>query len=303
MSFLAAYVMRGRMQAMLVAATLAILSLLLPPVSIVSSGAVALVTLRRGATEGLFVLLCACAASALLGVVLLNNVYFALLYGLVLWLPVWVIAVVLREGRHLSLALEIAVLMGMLAVVGFYLYDSNASTMWQGLLQQMIQPLLQKSPEIQPETLQQSIVVFSRFMTGVVVSGTVYSMLFGLFLGRWWQSILYNPGGFREEYLKLNVQSRLAIASIIIIGIAFAGYAELSEIAQNICVLLFVLYTVIGSAVLHAVFANLSAKRFLVPMLYLTLTIIPHTMIVVALVGLTDVWLDLRNKQSNQNSA
>jgi hypothetical protein len=291
------------MQAMLVASTLAILSLLFPPVSIVSSATVALVTLRRGAYEGLFVLLCSCVASALLGVVVLHNYYFAMLYGLVLWLPIWVIAVVLREGRHLSLAIEIAVLMGVVVVVGFYLYNSNTSMMWQGLLQQMAQPLVQKTPEIQLEKIRQSIAVFSHFMTGIVVSGTVYSMLFGLFLGRWWQSVLYNPGGFREEYLNLKVTLRLVVASIIIAGVAFTDYGVLSEIAKNISVLLFLLYTVMGAAILHALFTNMQAKRFLVPMLYFTIGIIPHTMIIVAIIGLTDVWLDLRNKQSNRNSA
>ncbi|MEQ1638063.1 MAG: hypothetical protein ABL903_15375 [Methylococcales bacterium] len=303
MSFLAAYIMRGRMQAMLVASTLAILSLLLPPVSIVSSGAVALVTLRRGAAEGLLVLLCSCAASALLGIIILNNVYFALLYGLALWLPIWVISVVLREGRHLSLTIEIAVLIGMVVVVGFYLYNANISAIWQVLLGQMAEAFLQKTPDVPLEKIQQSIAVLARFMTGIFVSGTVYSMLFGLFLGRWWQSVLYNPGGFREEYLKLRVQLPLAIASIIIIGIAFANFGLISEIAENISVLLFVLYTVIGTAVLHAVFTHMQAKRFMVPMLYLTLGIIPHTMLLVAIIGLTDVWLDLRNKQLNRNSA
>ena len=97
MNFLAAYIMRGRMQAMMVASSLALLSLILPPVSIVSSASVALVTLRRGANEGLFVLVCACLSAALLGFFLFGNFQFALLYGLVLWLPIWVISIVLRE--------------------------------------------------------------------------------------------------------------------------------------------------------------------------------------------------------------
>ena len=54
MGFLASYIMRGRLQAMIVASTLALLSLIIPPVSVVSSATVALVTLRRGAVEGLY---------------------------------------------------------------------------------------------------------------------------------------------------------------------------------------------------------------------------------------------------------
>ena len=70
MQFLAAYIMKGRMQAMTVAAALALLSLVFPPASIVRSASVALVTLRRGATEGLYVLVCACIAAAVLSIFL-----------------------------------------------------------------------------------------------------------------------------------------------------------------------------------------------------------------------------------------
>ena len=53
------------MQAMLVASSLALLSLMMPPVSVVSSATVALVTLRRGAYEGLYVSGCSSLAAAL----------------------------------------------------------------------------------------------------------------------------------------------------------------------------------------------------------------------------------------------
>ena len=100
MNFLAAYIMRGRLQAMMVASSLALLSLMMPPVSIVSSASVALVTLRLGASEGLYVLLCSSVAAGVLGLVLLGNYQFALAYAAVLWFPVWLISIVLREGRH-----------------------------------------------------------------------------------------------------------------------------------------------------------------------------------------------------------
>ena len=191
MSFLAAYIMRGRMQAMIVASTLALLSLMMPPVSVVSSASVALVTLRRGAFEGLYVVVCSSVAAGLLGFFLLGNYQFALLYGMVLWVPVWLISIILREGRHLSLAVEIAVLIGVLGVVGFYLYDTESATMWKSILSQMV-------PANAPvEDVQRTVNVLSHYMTGVVAAGTVFGLLFGLFLGRWWQSVLYNPGGFR----------------------------------------------------------------------------------------------------------
>ena len=194
MGFLAEYIMRGRMQAMIVASTLALVSLIMPPVSIVSSATVALVTLRRGAVEGLIVLGCSTAIAGVLGFFLLGNYQFVLLYGMVLWLPVWLISIVLREGRYLSLAVEIAVLIGVLGVIGFYLYNAELATMWKTILSQMV------PPNAPVEDIQHTLDVLSHYMTGIVAAASVFGLLFGLFLGRWWQALLYNPGGFRQEF-------------------------------------------------------------------------------------------------------
>lgn len=302
MRFLAAFIMRGRMQAMMVASSLALLSLLFPPVSIVSSASVALVTLRRGANEGLYVLLFSCLSAALLGFFLFGNVQFALLYGLVLWLPVWVISIVLREGKHLSVAIQIAVLLGMLGVLGFYLYTNEPAAMWQSVLTVMAQPMLESTPDVPIEEIKQSIQVFSHFMTGGIAAGTVYGLLFGLFLARWWQSTLYNPGGFRDEYLTLRIYPKVALGSLLIVAIAWLTSGIVSEVCWNLSILTVVLYTFVGTSILHSAFSEMKTKRFMVPFLYLTLVLVPHVIGLVVIVGVADAWLDLRSKISNKKS-
>lgn len=278
---------------MIVASSLALLSLKIPPVSVVSSAAVSLVTLRRGALEGLSVLGCSSVAAGLLGFFVIGNYQFALLYVLVLWLPVWLISIVLREGQHLSLAVEIAILLGILGVIGFYLYSDDPAAVWKQVLLQMI-------PANGPvENVQHIVDILKHYMTGVVAAGSVFGLLFGLFLGRWWQAVLYNPGGFKQEFLSLNTQPRLALATIAVAAFAWASSGSVSEVAWNITIPLFVLYTFIGTAVLHSLFANMKLGRYLVPMFYLTLFLIPHVMLPVVIFGLIDPWLDLR-KKSNQ---
>ncbi|GAB4279215.1 MAG: hypothetical protein Kow0065_24930 [Methylomicrobium sp.] len=283
----------------MVASTLAIISLIVPPVNIVSSAVVALVTLRRGALEGLWVLLFSSIATAVLGLLILGGYQFALLFGLLMWLPIWVVSIVLREGRHLSLAVESGVWLGSLGVLGFYLYQGEPADYWQPMIEQMIEPILATTSEIPVEAVEQSVRAFAHIMTGTLASGIVSFLSFGLFLGRWWQSILYNPGGFREEYLSLSTRPRLALGSIAVIAISLLGTGTISEIARNITILLVLLYMFIGSAVVHAIFSKLSARRFLVPMFYVTLMVIPHVLFPVAVIGLLDAWLNLRNKFSN----
>ncbi|MGR8980267.1 MAG: hypothetical protein ACU84H_09275 [Gammaproteobacteria bacterium] len=289
--------MKGRIQAMIVASTLALLSLKIPPISILSSATVALVTLRRGGSEGIYVLISSSVAAGVLGYAFIGNYQVGLLYGLVLWLPVWVISIVLREGRQLTLAVEIAVLVGIFGVIGFYLYVDDPSAIWQSILQQMV------PDNVSVEDVQQRVDVLSHYMTGIVAAGTVFGLLFGLLLGRWWQAVLYNPGGFREEFLSLNTSPKLALVSIAVVVLAILGPVSLSEIAWNVTILLFVLYLFIGTAVLHTVFAVMKQGRYLVPMFYITLLLLPHALLPVALIGLSDAWLNIRKKNSNQTRA
>ncbi len=301
MTFLAAFIMRGRMQAMMVASSLALLSLLFPPVSIVSSASVALVTLRRGANEGLYVLFFACLSAALLGFLLFGNVQFALLYGLVLWLPIWVISIVLREGKHLSVAIQISVLLAMLAVLGFYFFVEDPYIIWQSVLTVMMQPMLVNAPADVPlEDIKQSIQLVSHYMTGAVAAGAVYGLLFGLFLARWWQAVLFNPGGFRAEYLSLRTSPKLASVSLLMVAVAWLSSGMVSELCWNMTILFAVLYTFIGVSVLHYAFADMKTGRFMVPMLYITLVLVPHIIALVLIVGVMDAWLDLRRNFLNK---
>ena len=302
MQFLAAYIMKGRFQAMTVASALALLSLAFPPASIVSSASLALVTLRRGGTEGLYVLLSSCLAAAVLSIFLKIGYQFALLYGLVLWTPIWLISIVLREGRNLGVALEIAVFLGVVAVLGFYLYQAQPAQVWRGVLEAMMQPMLQAKPDVSVEQVKHSIQVFAHFMTGAIAAGSVYGLLFGLLLARWWQAALYNPGGFRSEFLALRGHAKFAIVTILLVAVAALSSGVLAEICWNMVLVLLVLYTFIGTATLHACFAIMKGSRFMVPLLYLTLVMIPHVMVVVGLFGLTDNWLDLRKKISNSTA-
>jgi hypothetical protein len=288
MGFLATYIMRGRWQAIIATISLALLSLFMPPISIVSSAAVGLVTLRLGAYEGLTVFSIALATLGTLGM-LVGNIEFALLYGVVLWLPIWVLAILLRAGRRLALAIESAVLLGGISIIAFYLYKPDAVEMWKGLLMQMAPP--NTSLDMQPQF--ESI---AHYMTGIIAAGTVFGWIFALFMARWWQAQLYNPDGFRAEYLGLSTSSRLALGSLALVGIAMLSSGGIAELAWNLSILAFVLYTFVGTAVLHSLLAPLKQGRYLVIGFYMTVFLIPHLLVPVATIGVADAWLNLRQR-------
>ncbi len=298
MNILARFIMRGRMQAMAVASSLALLSLLMPPISIVSSATVALITLRRGAYEGLLVLLSASMAAAILGVIVLGNYQFALGYALILWLPVWLLSIVLREGRHLSLAFEISSILGVIAVIGFYVFVPEPTLYWQRILDIMAQPMMQASSDMSSAQIEQTIAVVAKYMTGIIATGSVTGLLLGLLLARWWQANLYNPGGFGIEYLSLRMPSRFTLSTVAIFVVAVVAGGIISEMAWNIGIILFMLYAFIGTAIAHVLISTTKAKRFLLPFFYMLIFVIPHIVIPVAIIGISDTWLDLRKNKN-----
>jgi len=297
MKFLAEYIMRGRWQAAMVASALAFLALLLPPASLLSSAAIALVTLRRGAHDGAFVMLSACAISALMSIFLLNNYMFALAYSVVLWFPVWIVAIILRESRRLSLVLQLTAIFGAIVVVLVYLFVKEPSVLWSQILTAVVEPMTSQLENSEIE-VRQAITNMSKFMTGMLITGYISGLLFGLFIGRWWQSVLCNPGGFRQEYLALSAHPVFAIVSIIVLLLAFFGSGTLSEVAWNVVIPIFLFYVFIGTAIAHSLIAVMKAKTYLLPVFYVLLFLIPHVLLPVALMGLSDTWLNLRNKTS-----
>jgi hypothetical protein len=283
--------MQGRLQAMIAASCLALLSLKYPPVSVVSSASVALVTLRRGGSEGLYVLGCAGLAAGLMGFFILGNFQFALAYVMVLWLPVWLISIVLREGRYLSLSVEIAVLLGILGIIAVHSFMADPTATWKQILIHMAPPTAPLG------NTQRTIEMLSHYMTGIVAAGSVVGLVLGLFLGRWWQAILYNPGGFRQEFLSLTTRPRYTIGTLLVIGIALANMGAISVIARNISIVLITHYAFIGTAIVHTLLATKKQGRYLIPGLYIVMVLIPHTLLIIALVGLTDILLNLRKNK------
>lgn len=305
MQFLAAYIMKGRIQAITVAAALALLSLAFPPASIVSSASVALVTLRLGWREGLFVMTLASIAVTLLGTVLLGSYLIAIAYGvllLLLWAPVWGVAILLREGRRLILAMEAAVMLGAASVLAVYLFHPEPAQIWREFFAVLEQIMQHMQPDFSLKMDKDALEVKVHRMTGEVAAGVVAGLLSGLLLGRWWQALLYNPGGFGAEFLALRGHASLAVATVVILAVSLLMSGTLAEIFQNVLWVLRVLYVFIGIAVFHSVLSRIQGRGYVMPLFYVAALMVLPFQSLVAICGLVDNWLNLRKKISNSTA-
>jgi hypothetical protein len=185
---LAEFIMRGRWQALAVAA-LGAGSLLF---GWISAAAVALVTLRKGLSDGTWLTLWALLPAGLTAYMSGDAGSILLLIGTLL------LAIVLRVSVSLALAVSMTVVVG---------YLSGVMLLW------LSGDFLHELAEVFDAVLTQleggfnaqdgSNVALSRptatQLAGMLAAGNSGITVLSLLLGRYWQALLYNPGGFRHS--------------------------------------------------------------------------------------------------------
>lgn len=299
MKALAAFAMRGLWQASLVVAGFACLSFTVPLVGFLSSGFFALVVLRQGTKVASMVLTASAAVVALFGVVILGEFWMPVIYAGTLWIPVGIAAWVLRVWRNLGFSLEIVTLLTLVVVLAVYGFMGDPSGFWKGKLVLLLQPWLAASPDgFDPGALRDHLQVVSHYATGLVGAGSDLTVFMTLLLARWWQALLFNPGGFRVEFLALQVTPKFAYAATLALVLAWLSpLAGLAELMWNLGLVFFAVFLVVGIAVMHELLSRRSGRGFWLTGAYLLLFIVPQATLPVAVMGLTDAWMDWRGRK------
>ena len=133
----------------------------------------------------------------------------------------------------------------------------------------------------------------SLWMTGAFAATFYFQLLLALFIGRWWQAQLFNPGGFGAEFRAFRVQSGVGYLALGLLLLVLLMDRPLW--AVELLLLLAPLLFFQGVAIMHSAVHALSANRgWLIGFYALLLLIMPHAEVLVAGVGLADVWVDLR---------
>lgn len=298
MKALATFILRGPSQAILVAVGTAVLAMMLPPLSVISGAAVALVSLRKGSRPAVIVLLGSTVFAALLAYVSLGNVLPGIVFCGVLWLPMLMLGAVLRETRSLALATVTAGGLGIIGVIVVYAVVGDVSAWWQQVLMAMFEPAMEAGgPLADRATVEPILTELSRIMTGVAAVGLTLNTITCLYLARAWQAQLYNPGGFRDEFHGLRLGQGLAMVSLGFIALSLLPLGVVSHMAGEIVIVILSLYVVQGLAVLHAIVAQRQLHMAWLVVLYLVmLFVLPQLMVLVAVLGLIDTWADFRRR-------
>jgi uncharacterized protein YybS (DUF2232 family) len=218
--------------------------------------------------------------------------------SLLLWLPVWIAAAVLRATLSLAMAMLVLSGLAMLGVLVVFLVYGDPAPWWRELLQGVVDSLVKGQPELAEvsESLSEFVRRTAPLMTGAVAAGLGFAALTSLMLGRWWQSLLVKPGALRTEFYALRLNGVLSLAGLAVLALASVKLGVVSALAAQWALIAMVVFFFVGLAVLHATLANLKAAKAWLITAYILMSLLPQAMVVVVITGLLDPWMDLRRR-------
>lgn len=244
---LASYIMTGRMHAITAVVGFAALAFLFPPSTLFSGAALALVTLRLGAAHGLVVLGGSTLAMLIISLLTLGQIWTGLAYSVSQWTPLMIFALILRYTVSLSLTLQIAIALGLLVVLGVHLTLPDSTQYWMQLLDQYLRPTMIQA-QIPATSIDSAFEKAAQLMTGAFISSMLLSLALNLMLARWWQSLLYNPGGFRDEFIDLRLGTT---AGVVALGLFLAALLTENHLFTELAMVSVALFFLQGVAIIH----------------------------------------------------
>lgn len=284
MKGLAEFVMRGRFQALLV--TVAGAGSLL--FCWISAAVVALITLRKGVGSGMWLLMWAMLPAGTLMIAFGDSGPLTLLLGTMF------LALVLRATVNLPLAILASIVVG--AVTGLGLIAFGGAFLDQivayfgDFLASLEQQLAQGEQAVvlaRPNALQ---------IAGMMGAGTASTAVLCLLLARYWQSSLYNPGGFGEEFKALyypaTVSISLAVAAIAVasLGTQYRTWALMCVIPLNFA----------GLALVHARAESRGQGKGWLAGFYVAWLLLDPVKLMVVFAAIADSWFNFRQRWSGK---
>jgi Predicted membrane protein (DUF2232) len=282
------------------AISVAVIGMLLPPFSFVTGGIIGVAVLRYGLADGALVLAVSMAVSTLAMGLALGTYQPVVIFVLFTGLPILLLAQVLRQTDSQGTTLTAAGALGALVLVGIHLLTADPVVWWRAKLERFVaQPIREANPDLAPEMLKQldqAMQGMSMLMLSLPAATVVGAMLI-LWLARWMHATLDNPGGFGKEFRALRMDQRVAFAGVALALLAIFAGNFAGGLFRGLLVLVIVVYTIQGIALVHAVVHKRGASVAWLVAVYAGIVIMPPAAILgLALTGFSDAWFDFRRR-------
>ncbi len=276
--------MRGRAQACLVA----LLGVLVP---LIGPAAVGLVTLRKGSVEGALVALWASLPFVVSYFAGQSSPFVAVMSILAL-ANTLIVANVLRGTASWSLALvsDVCVAVGFVVVAGV-VFRTDLGVMMSDLTELFVSVSEQLEKDyVMPDT--SGVLAWVAWMTA-------FSALLGVVVARWWQALLFNPGGFQQEFQGIRLESKVGLGCLLLVILGFTLLSEFQFWLQLASIPLIVC----GLSLLHYTAKVKKAGGYWLVLMYLGLFLGPVMSGLLVALGAIDSVLNLRARLVADNQS
>jgi len=289
MKSLADFIMRSPLQGALVAA-LATASLFL---AWIGAAAVALMVLRHGVNRAAIVFLAALVPAA-----------FWMFAGDIGPLTTLVCAVILAAALRVSQSWSVALLATpfvigtwcMLIVLLAPEYVETIRLIFEQVLQGFKARVMSSASDAEREVLDRINAPSGMQIMGMLAILQALTTIFSLLVGRWWQALLYNPGGFQQEFhaLKLDRLHGLVLVGGFIVVASQDSYSTWSW--------MFIVPLLVASmALVHGLVAKSKLPVRWLVLFYMALFVFRPLVALLAAVAVADSALDFRSRVGQKN--
>lgn len=218
------------------------------------------------------------------------------------WLPVFVLAVLLKKCRSVTLMMQVTVIVAALGMLVFFAVVGNAEMYWNGLLSDVTEILRDNGRVEQADWLATSQSLIAPQMTIVVVFSIWSLATVAVLLGYAFFQVLPENSAIYGRFSDLNfgrvVAIMMALASV---GALLSGAVWL----QNLAFVLFAIFWLQGFAIMHWMHAEQRLPLFVLLVAYACALIPMINVLLVlplAVLGYLDVWFGFRARSKARSA-
>lgn len=261
-----------------------------------------LVTLRKGIYEGAIMTFAATISYAFSFFFLKHApgtetlmLWMAVIVAVLINILTYAAACFLVRQMTWSGILQVFALAAVLAVSVIHIINPDIAAWWSTQLTNLTTNVIANSGVPMNEAQLEFIQVVKDFVNGFIAASILLCAFTQLAVSRWWEAYVFAPGMLRRELHNIRL-SPLA-GALFMLSLVFLWLGN--SVVMDIMPILYLLFMTAGLSVLHYFLGIMVSptRWFWLTLLYITLIYaVPASVVIMATIGLLDVWLDLRKR-------
>ncbi len=301
------FILRGQLQAVVAVVVLGLVPFVGSSLSILIT---AFITLRKGAAEGALLLIVAMLPYVVPYLFAYGAMDTETSQALVMLVAIsvvtainvltWLFALMLRRYSNWSLVIETAALIGLIFVAVIHVIYPNVGAWWAEQLTAYFSKTASLFGQIAPEGAAvpadaqiQMVARGKQYATGFLTASIVANALLQVVIARWWQAVIFNPGGLRKELHQIRLGH---VAAVIFILGFILSYLD-NVISLDMMPVLYMAFGAAGLSLAHSLLAANKTGWVWLFIIYVgVLFLFPAGVVIVAMAALLDTLLDFRKR-------